>query len=162
MADSEGRALVLGRRVPVSVLGGEREAGGGAALQLRRQPLVECLLGRPQALALLVQHTQQTLRPLEEGKGGRKVARVLFMAGIFTNGLDESHKTIFNYGRFLIRPPRGQKRPWPYLLALIHFSQWCSVWVMETGREAGNLERKASRWRRQQSQQQGNNGINSA
>lgn len=36
---------------------------------------------------------------------------MLFMAGIFTNGLEESHKMIFNYGRFLIRfPPRGQRR----------------------------------------------------
>lgn len=84
MADSEGRALVLGRRVPVSVLGGEREAGGGAALQLRRQPLVERLLGRPQALALLVQHTQQTLRPLEAGGGGRQVcSRVVYGGNIY-------------------------------------------------------------------------------
>lgn len=82
MADGEGRALVLGRRVPISVLGGEGEAGGGAAVQLRRQPLVERLLGRPQALALLVQHTQQTLRPLEEGEAG-KCSRVVYGGNIY-------------------------------------------------------------------------------
>ena len=68
VADGERGALVFGRGVPVAVLGGEREALGVAGLQLGRQPLVQALLGRPHALALLVHHAQQALRLLgEEG-----------------------------------------------------------------------------------------------
>lgn len=81
MANSEGRALVFGRGVSVSVLGREREAESRGVLQLRRQPLVQRLLRRPQALALLIQHTQQTLRPLQDKEAD---ALVLSMCKIFT------------------------------------------------------------------------------
>lgn len=104
MADGEGRTLVLWRRVPVSILGGEGEARGGAALQLRRQPLVEHLLGRPQALALLVQHTQQTLGPLGEREGGRQVlGRCLWREYLQTASTRAIKR--FSLCCFLIRPP---------------------------------------------------------
>lgn len=66
VADGECRALVFGRRVSVAILGCERETVGRIGVQLGGKPLVQGLLCRPQALALLVQHAQQSLRLLGE------------------------------------------------------------------------------------------------
>lgn len=54
VADGERWALVFGRRVSVAILGGEGEIRSGMGVQPSRQPLVQRLLGRPRALALLV------------------------------------------------------------------------------------------------------------
>lgn len=65
MVNSEGWALVFGWRVPIAVLGCERETRTGTGLQLGRQSLVQHLLRRERALTFFIEQAQKSLRSLE-------------------------------------------------------------------------------------------------
>lgn len=102
VADSEGWALVFGWRVAIAVLGGERELMNGTGVQLGGQSLVKVLLCRPQALTLLVQHTQQSLRLLQQQQQAH--VHVLFMLVIFTKSIFDPSILLFLVTLLLILP----------------------------------------------------------